>query len=80
MKGCLVITLDPPYIGFAEGGTLRTTHKLFLSRSSSPEEIGDVLRFHGVSLGQHWPIEDYVACIPCILSDEDLARMHLLNR
>jgi hypothetical protein len=78
MKGCLVINLEPPYIGFEETDTPENKAGRFRIRRSCPEEIGRILRSQGVSLGQHWPIDDYVAHIPWILTEEELTELQLV--
>lgn len=76
MKGCLVITLEPPYIGFVEEGRAQDCTRYF-GRRSSNEEIKNFLQDRGVSIGRRWPIAEYVARVPCNLSHDELKKLNL---
>lgn len=75
MKGCFLINLDPPYIGFAEDGDGKTGRVRL--RESCSSEIGEILAARGVSLSKHWPVAECVARILCEMSDDELRILKL---
>lgn len=76
MRGCLIITLDPPYIAFSEDAQ-STTNKRYPGRRSNHDEIKKLLQDRGVNIVGKWPIAEYVARIPCNLSDDELKKLNL---
>ncbi|MBY0552489.1 MAG: hypothetical protein K2W95_34730 [Candidatus Obscuribacterales bacterium] len=72
MKGCFLINLEPPYIGFAEDGDICSVKPRVRLRGSCSEEIGSILTGLGVTLSKSWPLAECVAWIPCEMSDEEL--------
>lgn len=71
MKGCFLINLEPPYIGFAEDDDIRNVKRRVRLRGSCSDEIGGILITLGVPLSKRWPLAECFARIPCEMSDEE---------
>lgn len=77
MKGSLVISLEPPYIGFTEEGRVYDRSRNAPLRPCSVDEVKSVLKTCGGYISKRWSLGECFARIQCSMSEEDLVRLNL---
>ena len=77
MEGWLVINLEPPCLGFAADTEATDLQRRSTLRAVSADEVRRALLTLGISVSDHWPIDEYTARIHCHIPEETLRKLKL---